>query len=248
MKVNYKIIHKGSVQIERQPSIALQNRIADQEKEIERIWQKRQVVQPNLFDGKVFVFLGEEESESELKVFGDFVRYRDFIAHLESDIVNVQPIGVSGMIIFEDQGKTYTIFSQRSANVTEYPSCFELMPSGTMGEECQNQNRMNTVGCITTEFFEETGLPLETNLDVEILGLVYDTAHQVFDVCHSLKLNITKEKILDQLKLSSEHDQFMCVAIHELDSFLQEYDDQLVPTTKALLDLFQQRMSIWIEN
>ena len=93
-------------------------------------------------------------------VSSEFVDYKNIISNRVNPKLdlNLSQIGTSGMILFKQNNSSYTIFSKRNKNTTEYPNYFELVPSGNINQKIITDKKLKFKLDLINEFIEETSL------------------------------------------------------------------------------------------
>ena len=236
-KLNYKIIATGDVKLRLVDRPTL--KISDKQKQvIEKTWQGLLRKNSKLFSDALLNFATLDIKGSKINIGGDFVEYKQFLANREQPELklNIKPIGVSGMIIIREGGTDYVVWAKRAGGVANYPNFFELVPSGSIDKEFVLANGdVDYKSKLLSEFSEETGLP--KNYVKEVLGfaLVLDTAKNIYDICCIISVNKKRLPMEKYFHKSEEYKNFRFVPLKDLDIFIKDRTDSIVPSSMALI-------------
>ena len=240
--MDYQIIAVGNIELKVKKDFT-SDLLIEKKDDVERIWQAEVDKNDKLFNGLFLNYHSIEKSEDAVEAFGHFVEYKNFIAQrLESGLdLNIKPIGVSGLSVFEDAGEEYVLLAKRSKDVTQYPGCLELVPSGTIDGQFMKENGVvDYQAQLENEFYEETGLPKGSVIDVKGFALILDTQDSVYDVCCKVTFKADSKNIIDGMKLSGEYNEPQCVALNDLSDFVRENKDGIIPCSRAVIEAYAQ--------
>lgn len=203
---------------------------ADQEIEelVDAIWQKESQ-KSNLFNGCILAVEKYNISLKQLCIEAKTVEYKKFLAnHLNPSLeLHIKPIAVSGILI-DNEGQT--LIAQRGA-VTEYPNLWELAPAGSIDAPDEEGGVIDFYTQIKKELHEETGIE-EAYIDtITPFALIYDTAHQVYDICLELRINTPLIQILN--RNSKEYQDFEIIPLTNV--LPQLFSRKSTPTAKAFI-------------
>jgi HAD superfamily hydrolase (TIGR01509 family) len=170
-------------------------------------------------------------------ITGEFINYKNIISdRIDSKInLNLYQIGVSGMILFKNNGINYTIFSKRGKHNTEYPNYYELIPSGNLNQRRQKGKKINFNLDLIKEFTEETGLDPKNIKKISFLCLIKDKQNHVYDICNIIELSVNKNYILQHFT-SKEYSKPVFVLMSSLPKFIKNNHTKIIPTTNGILD------------
>lgn len=210
-------------------------------KKINRIWnilQKKRKHQ--LINNKVLCLNSIIKKNNKTYIHGNFFDYKIILADKFDSFLklNLQPIGVSGMIIFYHNKKAYTIFSQRSKNHTDYVNYFELVPSGHINMSTPSQKRINFYSHLTEEFVEETGVNNRFIQQISSLCLIKDRKNCLYDICSLIELSTNKKIIQKFFYTSSEYSKPIFIPISNLSKFIEKNYSKIVPTSLGIIKFF----------
>lgn len=160
--------------------------------------------------------------------------YKYFYAKLNQSLVMdrpIRPIGVSGIIIDENQN---TIVGTRG-QVSQYKGYVELIPSGSLGLD--NKGKLiNPIQQIEKEFVEECGLDKNIIIKSEVFCFIYDEKDQVFDIGIKIYVKDSLHKWLGvSIPENSEYTKIQATSIEELIDNCLHSNYQIVPVSYALL-------------
>ena len=199
----------------------------------DEIWQEALLGRPSLFDGLVATYQGHETlADGTLRVACSPSPYRFVFARLHDRGLRLPaPIGVSAVVV--DPGSRL-LLGKRSHQVSEYPGCYELVPSG--GIPVEKMTGRLFLEQIETALVEETGLGLESVAGSMPLGLVYDRKNRVYDLC--VRIQLRRSPSSSTLR-SAEYDEFQWLGADQLEESAGR--SPLVPTSAAILRLLQRK-------
>jgi HAD superfamily hydrolase (TIGR01509 family) len=206
----------------------------DQELEsfIDDFWGKEQK-KKKLVNGKIVSYISHKKEKDKVIIYGFITEYKYFYARIKNPEINlnVYPIGVSGIIIDEDNN---TLIAMRQ-NVTEYKGFYELVPAGSVDPSKKDENIILFKEQLCAEFEEETGVSSKIIKDVEPFCFIYDRTDGVYDICS--KINI--EGLLSEKIKNSETEEYKNIEIVSIDKLLAGSGKlKLVPTSIVLLNNF----------
>lgn len=201
--------------------------------QVNDIWTAAQKT-ASLFNGKILCYVSHSNEGETLRVVGKICEYKYFYAAFHHPELNldIKPIGISGIIIDDAEN---TLLAKRQ-NVSEYPGCFELMPSGSISITDETNISGNATHLLKRqfieEFTEETGLSHTLIRSIEPCCMIFDENHGVYDLCATLYVEGQLEQSLGQIN-SEEYSTIQLVPKSELyDAKAQE---KMAPTSVVLL-------------
>lgn len=201
-----------------------QRRLADE------IWVKRP---SHIFNGDLLVHQATITRADYLEVAGYFTEYRFYYAQKQSgQDFGLAPLAVSGLIICED----HVIFARRSPHVTSYPGKLELVPSGGLDRGvAMDDGTVDFSAQLRAEFAEETGQSEAAIMSIKPFALIHDPADPVYDIACRMHLNIGRNELQAGLAHSGEYDEPVAVPLTELDQWLAAHQEDVIPTSRAIL-------------
>ncbi len=241
-KNNHEIIVTGDIHLKEVRNNLQTEKLIDKNKDlIKNTWEDA-LKNKKMFNGKLLNFCEINKNENQINISGNFIEYKNFFAQLHKDInLNIKPVGVSGITLIKETDTEYLIFAKRANDVTQYPNFFELVPSGSIDEECIDANgNINYKSKLLSEFIEETGLSKELVKDISSFTLILDKNHGVYDIGCKIILNTKIEIVEEKFKNSKEYNNPAFVAINELDDFVKKHSDSIVPTSIALIEAYKR--------
>ena len=243
LKANYKIVAIGDIQMQTIQNSQTEKILAQNRDAIEQIWQKTLNEKGGkLFNGTLPNFIRVDKKKDRIEIIGHFIEYKHFLAQRKQpDLkLGIRPIGVSGIIVLEENGNKYVVFAKRTNNITQYPGFFELVPSGSIDKECADVNGIvDYQSKLLSEFVEETGLSKNYVKEISGFAFVLDVSDNVYDICCKILLEAKKELVVAEFS-SKEYNKPVFVAMNDLDSFIKTNFDSIVPTTVALIEAYVQ--------
>ncbi len=124
MEDNYQIVVIGDIRVQSVEDERISLMSVSDRARVESIWQDAQKQRKNeLFNGTLPHYVSiEKDGFGKYLIKVAFIEYKLFFAQQQSGMdFGITPLGVSGMIVVEDQSGEHIIFAQRSESVTEYP-------------------------------------------------------------------------------------------------------------------------------
>lgn len=242
-KTNYKIVAIGDIRLQAIQNLQTEKILSQNRDAIEEIWQKTSKEKGGkLFNGTLPNFIRVDKKGARIEIISHFIEYKQFLAQRKQpDLkLGISPIGVSGIIVLEENGNEYVVFAKRTNNVTEYPGFFELVPSGSIDKECADVNGVvDYRSKLLSEFVEETSLSKNEVKGISGFAFVLDISHNVYDICCRILLEAKKEEVAAEFS-SKEYNAPVFVAMNELDSFIKANATTIVPTSMALIEAYMQ--------
>lgn len=206
------------------------------QKKIDEIWKKLKLKNQHLHNGSSPIVLNVKKNNCIVEI--SYVDYKTIIADRELPElgINLNQIGVSGMIVFDD---SKTVFAHRTNTSTEYPNFLELVPSGNLDNfDISLENKIDYAKKIKQEFEEETQISKKLIQNVKTLGLVKDNKNRIYDVCCILDVKTNEKELLSSFSKSLEYENPIIVNIENLESFMKKNLDTIVPTSKAFVSCY----------
>jgi len=232
-----EIIHKGSIILKNNPTRKIENELL---KKISEIWKREFKSNKKLFDGKAFTLNNIVQHPNNLEIEGEFIDYKTIIVDRKHPTLNLQikQIGISGFTIINEKTDSFVLFSVRSDSTTEYPGYFELVPSGNLDESAlKKDGTLDYKTKIIEEFEEESGLERKFLNSVSTLGLVKDNINRVYDVVCLLELSNKIKELKSSFQSVSEYKEPLFIETKNLENFMKEKSNKIVPTSKAIMKL-----------
>lgn len=248
---NYNIIAIGNIELRAIKNAQIDNFLKQYDDIVEQIWiQAQQNNNKKFFNGSILNFITFNQTQNKVEILGHFISYKQFLAQqIKSDLkLNIKPIGVSGIIFVIDNNNKYVLFSRRSNNTTEYQNLIELVPSGSIDQECvHNDGIIDYKSKLLAEFVEETNLSKEYIKEITGFSFVFDVVHNIYDVCCKIILNCSKKTILKNFN-SNEYSQPILVSINDLDNFVTTNIKFIVPTSIAIIEAYKQHNNLLMQD
>lgn len=203
--------------------------------EVDAIWhQERARWGDRIFDNKIFSVRGWSDSE----IFGTFVDYRLFYTQLKKPelfpALNIRPLAVSGVVQTDDG----VVFGLRNRSSAQHPGLWELVPSGGIDTEAERSNGIIAYeDQLLAEVSEELGIPSSAVSTPHPFILIHDTKSHAIDIGLFLRTNVSSEEVRRAFEVSDNHeyDHLHMVTTADLDRFLDENIQNIVPVSLSLL-------------
>ena len=129
---------------------------------------------------------------------------------------------------------------RRSVNVTQYPGRWECVPSGGVDDSCARPDgTVDFAAMLLHEFEEEACLPAEKVRRVVPFAVIYDALARTYDVCCELTETADRDELIGAMRNSDEYTEVMVVTEDELEDCLRRLGDELIPLSRAILELFR---------
>ena len=208
---------------------------------IKKYWDSDPLVQcGKVFNGKILNLLGFYHQNDSLEIHCTCVDFKDFYISRKQPKLQlpIQPLGISGIIIGYDNEIPYTYIAKRSFNVAHYAGFYELVPSGHLDDKnTLSNNKVDYKEKLLEEFEEETNLSRAHVTEIQEFGFIYDKTLDVYDIACKMTLSLTRPQ-LDQTQIPlDEYTSSFTITEQDLPSFLRKHDANIIPTSKALIEL-----------
>ena len=129
------------------------------QEKIDKFWQKK-IKNSKLFNSQSLCLVKILQTKLPKQIVEvSFVDYKNIIASREipSLGIELEQVGVSGIIVIKKNNHEKILFSRRDSTTTEYPSFYELVPSGNLDKSSLQLNGIiDFKKKISEEFTEET--------------------------------------------------------------------------------------------
>lgn len=145
-----------------------------EQKEVDRIWVHACKENPHLFNGKIFSLLHFDAE----RIYGTFVEYKYFIASRYLPELQLQPLGVSGIVF--SQGSV--LIGKRATHLFSRPGLFELCPSGSLDIHAVHNGKVNFREQMDRELVEETSIPPSAVSHYTVLGIAHTRSDGIWDL------------------------------------------------------------------
>jgi hypothetical protein len=213
---------------------------AEIDRRIDALWQEELRAHPHRTDGALFAFSRREGAV----LHGRFVPYRYYTAQRRDPSLSlaIVPLAVSGLLLCEGQ----VAFGRRSERTTQYPGWIELVPSGGLdSESLRDDGTVDHRAQLARELTEETGIGEAEILRIEPIALLHDRVDAVIDLASVIEVSPAARVVADTTVAASaatgEYRSLTWVPVGELSSFFDAHRQELVPTSRALCEVFAAR-------
>lgn len=197
---------------------------------IEKIWSEEEQREKRiLFNGKLYsaIYVGPS------RTVGRFVPYKFYIASLRApelrERLAIYPVCITGRTFLNGS----VLIGKRSMHVTQYPGCYELVPSGGIDDEAVQQGKINVFLQFQIELKEEACIVPEQIKHISLQSLEFDAGSSTYEVCADIHVNAPQMET--PMYKSHEHEELQWIPINELSVFLNQHDADFVPFARKLL-------------
>ena|GEM_PF-3586911 len=214
-----------------------------QHRAVDEVWQRAVAeLGDALYDAPILVYRGHETAGDLTTIHGVYQPYRYYYARYHCDRLDyeLEPIGVSGLIVFSEGRARAVALGRRSENVTQYPGRWECVPSGGVDDSCARPDgTVDFTAMLLHEFEEEACLPAERARRVVPFAVIYDVLARTYDVCCEMTVTADRDELTGAMSDSDEYTEVMVVTEDELEDCLRRLGDELIPLSRAILELFR---------
>lgn len=192
-----------------------------------------------LFNGTILSFEELRNDPPLPAIFGRFTEFKRFIAQRADPALGlaVRPVGVSGLAIVEEGGRSFALLAERSPTVSHYPGFLELVPSGSVDDAfVASEGRIDFVRLILQELKEETCWSGDLRCPPRTLGAVFDPFGGTYDVCCRLDLAAERAELLSAMRESDEYTDARFVPLDELSEWITLHAARCLPASIAIIE------------
>jgi ADP-ribose pyrophosphatase YjhB (NUDIX family) len=204
------------------------------EQTIEEVWQAELRVQPSLFNGHVF----SVQQASDRVVSGRFVEYRHFLAQWRRpelfEQLNIEVLAVTGVLV----ARGGIVWGRRSAQSTQYPGTWELVPSGGVDDGARGEGgQLDLRHQILRELKEEVGIEEQALRQVRPFCFVHDQQRHLYEWGIELQASLSMDEIsaLRSTRARPEHSDFALVEPSRMETFIAAQPRPLSDLTRLIL-------------
>ena len=242
----YEIIAQGDVELRHEVNREMQQRVAKHTDEIQSLWEdacaRREIT---LYDGTLLTYARHEFIRGCLRVFGHFAEYKQFMAQRINPglALGIRPIGVSGVVIGHSGNEPFTVFAKRAADTSTYGGFLELVPSGAIDKsDGRPDGTVDFQKRLFCEFEEEVSpVPEPYQCDITGFAFLYDIPGCVYDVCCKITTDLPTDFFVESLARSREYQSAVCVPIKDIDTYIKENHEQIIPTSNGIIKALTER-------
>ena len=191
---------------------------------IEKLWND-ELKKRKLFNGNIVSYKSHKNINGALNIECFITQYKYFFAQLKNPVLNlnITPIGVSGVIIDEENN---TVLAVRQ-NVTEYNGYYELIPAGSIDSSKRDGSNILFQNQLITEFEEETKIVKDNIKKIDPFCLIFDKNHGVYDICSKIHINgLIKNKLN-----TKQNEEYRNIEIMNLERIKNTIPNKFVPTS-----------------
>ena len=197
---------------------------------IEKLWND-ELKKRKLFNGNIVSYRSHENNHGALNIKCFITQYKYFFAQLRNPELNlnITPIGVSGIIIDEENN---TLLAVRQ-NVTEYNGYYELIPAGSIDSSKREGSNILFQNQLITEFEEETRISKDVVKEIQPFCLIFDKNHGVYDICSKIHIYGSLKNKLN----TEQNEEYRNIEKMNLKNLLSNIEhNKYVPTSITILN------------
>jgi len=194
---------------------------------IEKLWND-ELKKRKLFNGNIVSYKSHKNNHGTLNIECFITQYKYFFAQLRNPQLNlnITPIGVSGIIIDEENN---TLLAVRQ-NVTEYNGYYELIPAGSIDSSKREGSNILFQNQLYIEFEEETRITKDNIKEIKPFCLIFDKNHGVYDICSIIHINgLIKSKLNTE-----QNEEYRNIEIINLEEIKNNIPNIFVPTSVVI--------------
>ncbi len=200
------------------------------QEKVDKLWEEERRKNSHLFDGVIFSAV----DISSTRLLGHWVSYRYALAvyrqPLLAEELRVNPVAVNGFSV----ASGHVLLARREANVSQYPGCWELAPSGGIDPKAASGTSIDYRCALLTELEEETGIDRAQVTSIDPFVLVFDSLTGSWEMVLKMPMTLDIEKPMR----SSEYSEFIWVELVKLETFLNaQPPDGVVPFTRVMAEI-----------
>lgn len=205
---------------------------------VDEIWDKEfQLRQGKLVNGHVLGIVSISTDE----ILVEIVEYKIVLAQVRNpqllEAINFKPLGTSGMTL--SGGKV--LLGQRSAYVSTYPNCYEMVPSGSI--DCaQGRFDIDLKEQLINELAEEAGIASPFIEKCTGWTLIFDATTKVYEVVARIYVQPFLSSSPLQNNMEGEYRSLIWLGAEEFEKHLIQHSDHYVPMTKYLFTKWRDFM------
>ncbi len=130
---------------------------------------------------------------------------------------------------------------RRGVTVAQYPGCWECVPSGGVDDSyALADGTVDFAAMLRHEFVEEVCLPVARIERVTPFAVIYDRLARTYDICCELRVATTGAELTAAMRRSDEYSEVLLVTEERLEDGLQQWGDELIPLSRAILELYRE--------
>ncbi len=149
-------------------------------------------------------------------------------------------LGISAVVISSDD---HLVFMKRSANVGEYPECFDVFGGHI---DVPNGSAPNVFNSMAQELYEEVGLERH-DYALHLIGLVEATPNQKPELIFKSDVSLTADDIVARTHHAQDNNEFSRVhtigkSINNITHFLNENKNDFSPSAFAAFCVYMDSL------
>ncbi|MSP59278.1 MAG: HAD family phosphatase [Myxococcales bacterium] len=237
-------LHRGSGRVVRAARIVVKVDLVERPlrfevaRQIDATWAAAVSERPGLRDGEIVALTSWRASGDGVHVDAELTHYRRFLAQRRGIPVGVHPLGVTAVTRLTGRGDDRLVLGRRASGVTQYPGCWELVPSGGIARRrVATDGSVDVEGQVLEELEEELGVPSEQVMAIVPVGLIEDLDDGVVDLCYRIDVDADEEAVRRGILRHLEYIAVELLPPAEVVAFCTGRGEGMVPTVPALIDL-----------
>lgn len=232
----FRLLHQGRVSVQASPDP--ENLPENVQARVSEIWREELERRPGLFDGLLFRLTEILPLvQGNLGLRGYYSPYSQFLARLRDPGIgyDFMPLSVTGIVLAEGM-----ILMAQRGNMTQYPHCWECVPSGGLDPEVVgNGPALDISAQLLVELQEETGIPSHWVDRVEPLGLIRNDESGVYCLAFALQLVSYRPALLSSA--GGEYSGYEWVPVSRWENWVADKGEDIVPVSLALPQLCAEK-------
>ena len=206
------------------------NVISKNANQIEQIWNdiNSNRSEKPLFNGSIVSVTDIENNQDQIIIHGHAIEYKHYLAQRHGVDLGIVPLAISGVTWYERENEKQIIVGKRSAHVTQYPECYELVPSGSVDVPS------NFIDQAKSELIEEIGIK-ETDIHhAHGFCVIDDTIGKIVNIGVDLKIDNPQSTIANK----DEYMHLNHIVSSKMEKFLNQ--ENIVEMMPCLMKAWRQ--------
>ena len=209
------------------------DRVNNKYDEIELTWEKEQERRNiKLFNGSILnlAIIEQQTPVNRLILQCHSVEYKHYLAQRSGIDLGITPLGVSGIVFYQENNSKIFYVGKRSKTVTQYPGFYEFIPSGSIDtKNLVPDQPVDYSKQLTIELEEELGVPVEYIKSHNVFSLIFDEIDRVYDI--GIEIEVLKSKIITD---EDEYTEVQKLTLNSVDEYVTSKN--VVNTSRKLFE------------